>query len=83
MGVIVNQGLPGGSKLDSQAVHRLPPHLRVELADALRPAFLSAAGICGLVLLIVLVAIREEPLREGFEERVEDAAPEMLTQEAR
>src|SRR5438876_2004217 len=83
MGVIVNQGLPGGSKLDSQAVHRLPPHLRVELADALRPAFLSAAGICGLVLLIVLVAIREEPLREGFGGRVEDAAPEMLTQEAR
>ncbi len=83
MGVIVNQGLPGGKSLSSQAVHRLPPHLRVELADALQPAFLAAAGICVLVLVIVLVAIHEVPLREGFEDtRVEDAAPEVLTQKA-
>ncbi|HEV8603053.1 MAG TPA: MDR family MFS transporter [Gaiellaceae bacterium] len=83
MGVIVNQGLPGGEGLSSQAVHRLPPHLRVELADALQPAFLAAAGICALVLVIVLVAIHEVPLREGFEDtRVEDAAPEMLPQKA-
>src|SRR6266508_4315587 len=83
MGVIVNQGLPGGESLSSQAVHRLPPHLRVELADALQPAFLAAAGICALVLVIVLVAIHEVPLREGFEDtRVEDAAPEMLPQKA-
>ena len=83
MGVIVNQGLPGGKSLSSQAVHRLPPHLRVELADALRPAFLAAAGICALVLLIVLFAIHEVPLREGFEDtRVEGAAPEVLTRKA-
>ena len=83
MGVIVNQGLPGGSALSTQAVHRLPPHLRADLAHALQPAFLAACGICALVLVIVLMAVREVPLREGFEEaRVEDAAPEVLTQEA-
>jgi EmrB/QacA subfamily drug resistance transporter len=83
MGVIVNQRLPAGSRLSSQAVHRLPPHLRVELSDALQPAFLAAAGICALVLVIVLVTIRDVSLREGFDEaRTEDAAPEVLTQEA-
>ena len=69
MGVIVNQGLPkavGGS--GAEIVHRLPPSLRDDLASALQPAFLAAAVLCLVVLVVVIVGIREVPLRKGLEE---------------
>jgi MFS family permease len=68
MGVIVNQGLPRGVRSDLQIVHRLPPALRADLASALRPAFLASAVLCLVVLVIVIVGIREVPLRKGLEE---------------
>jgi len=68
MGVIVNQGLPKGIGGGGALVHRLPPALRADLASALRPAFLASAVLCVVVLLVVIVGIREVPLRQGFEE---------------
>ena len=81
MGVIVNQGLPRGVHLEGEAVQRLSPALRVELAEALQPAFLAAALVCLVLLAVVVLWIREVPLRRGFEEAVpaiEDAAPARL-----
>jgi len=68
MGVIVNQGLPARAGEGGQIVHRLPLALRQDLAAALRPAFLCSAILCAIVLVIVIVGIREVPLRRGFEE---------------
>jgi EmrB/QacA subfamily drug resistance transporter len=68
MGVIVNQGLPGGVQLEGAAVHSLSPALRVELADALQPAFLVAAFVCVVLLAVVVRWLHEVPLRRGFEE---------------
>jgi len=68
MGVIVNQGLPRGVGSGGTLVHRLPPALRADLASALRPAFLAAAFLCVLVLVVVIVGIHEVPLRKGFDE---------------
>jgi EmrB/QacA subfamily drug resistance transporter len=67
MGVIVNQGLPTAARGDA-VVHRLPAALRVELAEALRPAFFAAFCVCALVFVLVAVGMRETPLRKGFEE---------------
>jgi MFS family permease len=68
MGVIVNQRLPAGVHLEGQTVHQLSPALRVDLADALQPAFLAAAFICAILFVVVVVGIHEVPLRRGFEE---------------
>ncbi|HYZ78014.1 MAG TPA: MDR family MFS transporter [Gaiellaceae bacterium] len=68
MGVIVNQGLPRAARGHEQLSHRLPPRLRVGLANALHPAFLAAAVACGLVLAVSILWIREVPLRRGFED---------------
>ncbi len=68
MGVIVNQGLPRNLGNGGQIVHRLPRALRSDLASALRPAFLASAVLCAVVLVIVIVGIKEVPLRKGFEE---------------
>src|SRR5581483_8265295 len=68
MGVIVNQGLPASVRGSKQAIHRLGPHARVALSDALHPAFLSAAIVCGIVFLLVVFGVKEVPLRRGFEE---------------
>jgi MFS family permease len=67
MGVIVNQGLPPAAR-NEQVAHRLAPLARVELADALHPAFLASACLCVVVFLLVVFGIREVPLRKGFEE---------------
>jgi EmrB/QacA subfamily drug resistance transporter len=77
MGVIVNQGLPSGVQVEGAAVHSLSPTLRVELADALQPAFLAAAFVCVVLLAVVVRWLHEVPLRRGFEETtpVEGAAP--------
>jgi MFS family permease len=68
MGVIVNQGLPSNLRAQGTAIHRLPLAGRVALATALRPAFLSAAVVCGLVFVISLLWVREVPLRRGLED---------------
>jgi EmrB/QacA subfamily drug resistance transporter len=68
MGVIVNQGLPPSVRGHEQVIHRLAPHARVALANALQPAFLAAAAVCVVVFLLVFFGIEEVPLRKGFEE---------------
>jgi MFS family permease len=68
MGVIINHGLPAGTDVDRAAVRRLPPNLRDALAEAMQPAFMSAAALCAVVLLIVFLGLREVPLRKDFED---------------
>jgi hypothetical protein len=68
MGVIVNQQLPADVRGEGAVIHRLPPAGREALANALHPAFLLAAGVCALVLVISLLWVREVPLRHGLEE---------------
>src|ERR671927_615460 len=84
MGVIVNQGLPRAARGHEQLSHRLPPRLRVELANALHPAFLASALVCGLVLLASILWIREVPLRRGFDEVAvgDEASPQPGTRAA-
>jgi hypothetical protein len=76
MGVIVNQGLPpqlhGGT--EAVAVHRLPPRLRDDLANALHPAFLAAFCVALIVWVIAFVGVKEVPLRRGFEDEPGEAA---------
>ena len=45
----MNQGLPRAARGHEQLSHRLPPALRADLANALHPAFLCAAVVCGVV----------------------------------
>jgi MFS family permease len=69
MGVIVNQGLPEAARGgEGVAFHRLPRPLRVELADALHPAFLAAACLSAIVWFVVLFGVKQVPLRRGFED---------------
>ena len=67
MGVIVNQRLPPGVRTEGVPIHRLPHAARESLANALQPAFLFAAILCGLVLVVSLVWVREVPLRRDLE----------------
>jgi EmrB/QacA subfamily drug resistance transporter len=84
MGVIVNHGLPTNLQLGRASVHRLPEHFRVALADALHPAFLAAACVCVVTLVIVALWLKEVPLREGVETASpEPAAPAVSPQRAR
>lgn len=84
MGVIVNHGLPAGTNLDRQAVHRLPPNLREALADAMHPAFLAASALCLVTWLIVALWLKEIPLRKGPEEpTTESTSPGVAPQRAR
>jgi prolipoprotein diacylglyceryltransferase len=79
MGVIVNQQLPAGVRAEGTAIHRLPTAGRVALANALHPAFLAAACLCGLVFVISLLWVREVPLRRGVEDEVvigDEASPQ-------
>ena len=77
MGVIVNQGLPpqlhGGT--EAVAVHRLPPRLRDDLANALHPAFFAAFCVALIVWVVAFVGVKEVPLRRGFEDEPVEAAP--------
>jgi EmrB/QacA subfamily drug resistance transporter len=74
MGVIVNQGLPPGVRLEGEAVERLSPALRADLADALQPAFLAAAAVTVVLFAVVVLAVREVPLKRGLDESVPEAA---------
>ena len=68
MGVIVNAGLPAQATTgDGVAIHRLPPALRVSLADALRPAFLAATCVALLSWVVSLIWVKEVPLRRSVE----------------
>jgi EmrB/QacA subfamily drug resistance transporter len=75
MGVIVNQGLPLRLRGTGEgaSVHRLPPGLRLGLANALHPAFFAAACIAALVWFVALVGVKEVPLRSSLEEATEVA----------
>jgi len=84
MGVIVNHGLPSGTDIESQSVRRLPPALREALAEAMQPAFLAAAGLCVVTLVIVALWLKEVPLRRELEEPpVEPASAGVSPQRAR
>jgi len=84
MGVIVNQGLPRAARGHEQLSHRLPLRLRVALANALHPAFLASAVVCGVVLVVSILWIREVPLRRGFEDVAvgDEASPQPGTRAA-
>jgi predicted MFS family arabinose efflux permease len=79
MAVVINYGLPSGTDVEEAAVRRLPPNLRDALAEAMQPAFLSAAVLAVVIFAIVFVGLREVPLREGFEEDAAAAVPESKT----
>jgi hypothetical protein len=79
MAVVINYGLPSGTDVEEAAVRRLPPNLRDALAEAMQPAFLSAAVLAVVIFAIVFVGLREVPLREGFEEDAAAAVPEAKT----
>jgi hypothetical protein len=70
MGVIVNQNLPASEAVNGAVIHRLPLAGRVALSNAIRPAFLAAAVICGLVLVVSLLWVREVPLKKELVEDV-------------
>jgi prolipoprotein diacylglyceryltransferase len=75
----VNQHLHSGVRAEGTVIHRLPQTGRVALANALHPAFLSAAVLCGLVFVISLLWVREVPLRKGIEEETavgDEASPQ-------
>ena len=79
MGVIVNHGLPAQARAGAGEglAERLPPQLRVALADALHPAFLAAAVVAVIVWVVAVVGVKEVPLRRGFEDvPVQEAAVE-------
>jgi EmrB/QacA subfamily drug resistance transporter len=82
MGVIVNQQLPPQVSAHGAVIHRLPAAGRIALADALHPAFLLAAVLCGLVFLISLLWVREVPLRHGLEEAPASVGDETSPQPA-
>ncbi len=82
MGVIVNQRLPSGARLEGTTIHRLPPAGRAALANALHPAFLLAAILCVLVFVVSLLWVREVPLRHGLEETAPPVGDEASPQQA-
>ena len=79
MGVIVNQGLPPRLRTTGEGatIHQLPLGLRVDLANAIQPAFLAAACIGVVMWLIAFFGVKEVPLRTGFED-----APELVPVDA-
>ena len=84
MGVLVNQRLPANVRSEGIAIHRLPAAARSALANALHPAFLSAAIVCAFALAISILWVREVPLRRGLEDAVlgDEASPHPATQAA-
>src|SRR5207253_161569 len=49
-------------------IHRLPPVLRATFAAALKPAFLAAACVAGLVWIVAVLWVKEVPLRRSVDE---------------
>ena len=79
MGVIVNQGLPPGVRLEGETVEQLSPALRADLADALQPAFLAAAAVCVVLLAVVVVRNPRGPAQARLRRRVTPAPVEPET----
>ena len=69
MGVIVARDLPRGASVHGRLPNPIPPGIEHALAAALRPAFLFAACVCVVALVLVAVGLREERLRRSFEEQ--------------
>ena len=68
MGVIVNSGLPAQATAGQGiAIHRLSPGLRAALAAALKPAFLAATIVGGIVWVAAVALVKEVPLRRTVE----------------
>jgi EmrB/QacA subfamily drug resistance transporter len=70
IGVIVNHGLPAGlgAGEEGSTIHRLSPALRHGLANALRPAFLTAAAIAAVVWIVAVVFVKEQTLRRTLDD---------------
>jgi MFS family permease len=79
MAVIINHGLPSGTVVEEASLRRLPPSLREALAEAMQPAFMAAAVLAAIIFVIVLLGLREVPLRAGFEDEPAAAVPESTT----
>jgi EmrB/QacA subfamily drug resistance transporter len=70
IGVLVNHGLPAGVSLGGEggSLHRLPPHLRTGLANAIHPGFLVSACLGVVVFAIAVVFVKEQVLRGSLDE---------------
>jgi EmrB/QacA subfamily drug resistance transporter len=71
MGALVNHGLPAAATRrggEGAAIHRLPPALRVALANALHPAFLVATAVALGVWVIAVIGVKEVALRQSVDE---------------
>jgi hypothetical protein len=84
IGAIVNHGLPHGAGATGNelaVVHRLSPHGRLLLADAIHPAFLAAAGVAFAVWVVAVIWVKEQPLRRSLDdvEAVDAAAGTPVT----
>lgn len=67
-GVIVNQSLPAAVRSGGPSDVRLSPSERVQLTDALHPAFLFATVLAFAVWVLALWGVRSGALRRSFEE---------------
>ncbi len=67
LSAIVSAGLPPGRVPRAAEPQALPPLFRAELADAMRPAFLVAAGVCVAAFLLLVFGLEERPLRRRLE----------------
>jgi EmrB/QacA subfamily drug resistance transporter len=68
MGVIVARDLPRGARVHGPLPDTVPTPIQAALAEALQPAFLFAACVCAAALVLVVVGLREERLRQSLEE---------------
>jgi hypothetical protein len=68
MAAVVSAGLPPGRLPRGPVPQELPLPFRAELASALHPAFLLAAGCCAFALALVAIGLPEERLRRAVEE---------------
>ena len=73
-GVLVNQGLPREARGDTTHLQRLSGEARVELAQALHPAFLLATCVCAAMLVIAVAGLEERPLRRSLDDPALEAA---------
>jgi EmrB/QacA subfamily drug resistance transporter len=67
-GVIIAQGLPPAIARHRTEAHRLSPAHRLELANALHPAFLMATISCAVMFLAIFFGLEQRPLRDTVDE---------------
>ena len=75
MGVIVNAEVRNFDDGAIASGHTLPIVRRVELAHAIRLAFLAPLCLCGAVVIVLLLVLRETPLRRDFDDLGPRVAP--------